>query len=130
MPLVRISVPAHLDRAQILGLADAVHEALVETCGVPANDRFQLISRFAEGTMIVDPSFPDVERTADASIVEITFLEGRSSEMKQQLYRHIAHRAVGAGFRSDDILVALTENALIDWSMGRGLAYDGNGHAR
>jgi hypothetical protein len=39
---------------------------------VPANDRFQLVSRFAEQDIIIDPTFPGVARTADASIVEIT----------------------------------------------------------
>lgn len=80
MPLARISVPAHLAQERVIALADAVHVALVATCGVPPKDRFQLISRFAEGAMIIDPTFPDVERTADASIVEITFLAGRNDE--------------------------------------------------
>ena len=76
--------------------------------------------------MIIDPSFPDVERTTDASIVEITFLMGRSDEQKRRLYRHIADSAVAAGFVADDIMVALTENAPIDWSLGRGTAYEGH----
>lgn len=126
MPLARISVPAHLPREQAIALADAVHEALVATCGVPPKDRFQLISRFAEGTMIVDPTFPDVVRTADASIVEITFLAGRDDEKKQRLYRSIMDKATAAGFKADDIMVALTENRPIDWSLGRGLAYGGH----
>ncbi|CAN5323576.1 tautomerase family protein [soil metagenome] len=123
MPLARISVPAHLAREQVLALADAVHESLVAVCGVPPKDRFQLISRFAEGAMIIDPTFPNVERTADASIIEITFLAGRNEEKKRLLYRAIADRAVAVGFKADDIMVALTENLPIDWSLGRGLAY-------
>jgi hypothetical protein len=123
MPLARISVPAHLAQTQVIALADAVHDALVTTCGVPPKDRFQLISRFAQGAMIIDPTFPDVARTADASIVEITFLAGRDAEKKRLLYRAIADGAVAAGFKADDIMIALTENGPIDWSLGRGLAY-------
>lgn len=126
MPLARISVPAHLAQERVIALADAVHVALVATCGVPPKDRFQLISRFAEGAMIIDPTFPDVERTADASIVEITFLAGRNDEKKRLLYRSITDKAVAAGFKADDIVVALTENFSIDWSLGRGIAYGGH----
>ncbi len=126
MPLARISVPAHLSAEKVRALADAVHEALVTTCDVPPGDRFQLISRFAAEAMIIDPSFPDVVRSADASIVEITFLAGRDDRKKRRLYQVIVDQAVAAGFRADDVMVALTENAPIDWSLGRGLSYGGH----
>jgi phenylpyruvate tautomerase PptA (4-oxalocrotonate tautomerase family) len=125
MPLVRISVPAHLRPAKTIALANAVHDALVATCEIPPTDRFQLISRFPPEAMIIDPTFPKVERSAEASIVEITFIAGKSEDMKRRLYHHIVTTVATAGFRPDDILVALTENARIDWSPGRGLAYEG-----
>ena len=123
MPLTRIAVPVHLSPALTIALADAVHEGLVATCNVPVNDRFQLISRFEPADMLIDPSFPNVARTAAASIVEITFLQGRSPGQKRALYEHIVSMAVAAGLVADDLMIALTENAAIDWSMGRGEAY-------
>jgi len=123
MPLARISVPAHLTPEKVQTLANAVHAALVSTCDVSPNDRFQLVSRYAVGDMIIDPTFPNVQRTADASIVEITFLSGRTAEKKKALYRAIVAGAVAGGFRPDDVMVALVENAPIDWSLGRGEAY-------
>lgn len=126
MPLARISVPDHLSPERITALADAVHQALVETCDVPAKDRFQLVSRFPEQMMFIDPTFPDVARSADAVIVEITFLLGRDGDRKRRLYRSIVDKAVASGFRGDDIMVTLAENAPVDWSLGRGLAYDGH----
>ena len=123
MPLARISVPAHLALAQIRALADAVHEGLVETCGVPPKDRFQLVSAYAPGMMLIDPTFPDVARTPDASIIEILFLEGRTIDQKKNLFRRIADRAVSAGFSGDDVTIVLTENAPVDWSLGHGLAF-------
>ncbi|XSC46396.1 tautomerase family protein [Bradyrhizobium sp. RDT10] len=128
MPLARISVPAHLAPAQVRALADAVHEGLVETCGVPPNDRFQLVSTFAPERMLIDPTFPDVVRTPDASIIEILFLEGRTIDQKQNLFRRIADRAIRAGFSGDDVMIALSENAPVDWSLGRGRAF-GDQHA-
>ena len=123
MPLARISVPADLAPDKIRALADAVHEGLVETCGVPPNDRFQLVSTFAREMMFIDPTFPDVSRTPDASIIEILFLEGRTTDQKRQLFRRIADRAVSAGFSGDDVMITLTENATVDWSLGRGRAF-------
>jgi len=34
---------------------------------------------------------------------------------------------VAGGFRSDDVMVTLVENAPIDWSLGRGEAYEEHG---
>jgi phenylpyruvate tautomerase PptA (4-oxalocrotonate tautomerase family) len=104
-------------------LAAAVQEGLVQTCGVPPDDLFQLLSRFEPEDMIIDPSFGGVVRSDSACIVEITFLSGRSDEQKRALYRHIAQGAEAAGSRPDDVMVALTENGRIDWSLGRGQAY-------
>ena len=123
MPLARISVPSHLATARIRALADAVHEGLVETCGVPVNDRFQLVSTYEPEMMFIDPTFPDVARTPEASIIEILFLEGRTIDQKEHLFRWVADQAVRAGFSGDDIMIALTENAPVDWSLGRGLAF-------
>ena len=128
MPLARLSVPSHLAPARIRALADAAHEGLVETCGVPPNERFQIVSTYAPEMMLIDPTFPDLARTPDASIIEILFLEGRTVGQKRNLFRRIADRAVSAGFSSDDVMIALTENAPVDWSLGRGLAF-GDQHA-
>lgn len=128
MPLARISVPAVLPDAMARGLADAVHEGLVATCAVPPKDRFQLISVFDAGRMILDPTFPDLNRTPEASIVEILFLEGRTAGQKSALFQHIAAGAAEVGFAGDDVMIALAENAPIDWSLGRGRSY-GASHA-
>src|SRR3954454_9236819 len=118
MPLARISVPAHLATDKIRALADAAHESLVETCGVPPNERFQLVSAYPREMMFIDPTFPDVARTREASIVEILFLEGRTIDQKRRLFRRLADRAASAGFSEDDVMIALTENAPTDWSLG------------
>jgi phenylpyruvate tautomerase PptA (4-oxalocrotonate tautomerase family) len=129
MPLTKISAPGHLKFAQVKALADAVQEGLVQTCKVPPADLFQLIARFDSAAMILDPSFGGVNRSADACIVEITFLRGRSDEQKRALFKHVAARAVAGGFRADDVMIALTENSAMDWSLGLGLAYADHAHA-
>lgn len=128
MPLARISIPAHLPAARVTALADAVHQGLVATCGVPQDDRFQLITRFAPEAMLLNPTFPNVRRTPDACIVEITFLHGRTDAQKAALYRYVADQAMAGGFAGDDIMVALTENGMMDWSLGRGESYAAAAH--
>jgi phenylpyruvate tautomerase PptA (4-oxalocrotonate tautomerase family) len=123
MPVTRISIPACLPLQKARALADAVHDGLVETCNVPPKDRFQFISAYAPEMMLIDPTFPDVRRTAEASIVEILFLEGRTIEQKSRLFQRIADRAMQAGFAGDDIMVTLTENKPTDWSVGYGRSY-------
>jgi hypothetical protein len=109
--------------AKVRLLADAVHEALVATCDIPANERFQLVSRYAKPDMLIDPTFPDMNRSVGASIVEIILLAGRSDEKKRALYFAIVKGAVAGGFHPDDVMVTLIENKSIDWSLGRGEAF-------
>jgi phenylpyruvate tautomerase PptA (4-oxalocrotonate tautomerase family) len=96
---------------------------LVSTCNVPVNDLFQLLARFDAGEMILDPTFGGVSRSQDACIVEITFLQGRTDDQKRQLYKRLTQGAVEAGFRPDDVMIALVENSRMDWSLGHGVAY-------
>lgn len=124
MPLTQISVPQHLPTQRARALADAVHTGLVNTCNVPNDDRFQLITRFAAEDMLLNPTFGGMARTADASVVEILFLEGRSHDQNRALYRCVTDLAVLAGFKADDIMMALTENAAVDWTVGRGQAFE------
>ena len=112
-----------LNNEKVRALADAVHDGLVSACDVPAHDRFQLISAFDSSNMIIDPHYPDVTRTSDASIVEILFIGKYSREQKKNLYRKIVYDAAAAGFVGDDILIALIENTVHDWSAGHGRCF-------
>lgn len=129
MPLTKISAPRHLDAAKVKALAQAVQEGLVQTCKVPPEDLFQLITWFDAGDMILHPTFGGVNRSQDACIAEITFLRGRTDQQKRDLFKHVVDRAMAAGFRPDDVMIALTENSHMDWSLGRGLAYADHAHA-
>jgi hypothetical protein len=123
MPLTKISAPRHLPFSKVKALADAAQDGLVRTCNVPLKDLFQLISRFDSEEMILDRTFGGVSRSTDACIVEITFLTGRTDDQKRNLFKYIAERAASSGFRTDDVMVALTENTRMDWSLGHGVAY-------
>ena len=128
MPLTKISAPRHLASAQVRALAQAVQDGLVQVCHVPPQDLFQLISRFEAEDMILDPEFGGVSRSGDACIVEITFLRGRTDDQKRRLFRHVVESAVAQGLRPDDVMIALTENSPMDWSLGLGVAYADHVH--
>ncbi len=85
MPLVRISVPAATHAETVRGLADAVHDALVETVDVPSADRFQIITRHDVDHLIIDRTYFGVSRSAAAVIVQIAFRRGRTEVQKRVL---------------------------------------------
>lgn len=62
--------------------------------------------------------------------MEITFLQGRTDDQKRALYRCVVDEAAAAGYRPDDIMIALTENAPIDWALCQGLAFKGHSYPK
>jgi 4-oxalocrotonate tautomerase len=121
MPLVRIDFDAatrHSSRAEI---ADGVHRALVDAIGIPAGDRFQILTPHERGELVFDAGYLGVERS-DVIFIQITLREGRSHEQKRDLYRRIVANLEPVGLRPEDVFVTLAENTSGDWSMGGGEA--------
>ncbi|MEV0621786.1 tautomerase family protein [Nonomuraea sp. NPDC050404] len=123
MPLVRIdALRAGTERLEALGRA--VHDALVETIGIPPGDLFQVLTDH-DGVrgMLRYGDFPDIRRDDDIVFVAITLRSGRTADQKRALYRRIADLAQSyAGTEPRNVFVFLTENESIDWSFGEGIA--------
>ncbi|WP_432084477.1 tautomerase family protein [Streptomyces sp. WAC 04229] len=123
MPFVRID--AHgTDADRLDALGRAVHEALVETLGIPHDDRFQVLTGHdgTRGALRYD-DYLGVHRDEGIVFVAITLRAGRTSERKQALYRRIAELAeTYAGTEPRNVFVTLTENTSADWSLGHGIA--------
>ena len=123
MPLVRISVFDQLAAERRKQVPQAVYDAMRTAIGIPAGDLFVVLSAHAEGELIVDPEFMGMRRTADFVLVHITFRRGRSTELKQKLYREITSLLQErAAIAPDDVMIVLAENDLADWSFGKGEA--------
>jgi 4-oxalocrotonate tautomerase len=123
MPLVRIDLPAGKPAAWKRAIADGVHAALVETAGVPLDDRFQILRENAPDERIVDPAYMGIARSADFTLVQIFLSVGRSDAIKRALYAAIARNlAADPGLRPQDVMIALDENTRVDWSFGNGIA--------
>ena len=59
----------HEGRAEeeLAAIGDAVHEAMVETIGVPADDRFQVITEHRPGWLRYDRHYLGVDRRGTCS---------------------------------------------------------------
>lgn len=123
MPLVRINLPGATPDDQMAAVADAVHQALVETFNVPLSDRFQVITRNAPNELVCTPEFLGIAHSPTVVFVQIACSPGRSLEMKKALYAAIAATVAAHGhFAAPDVIINLVETARENWSFGNGMA--------
>jgi 4-oxalocrotonate tautomerase len=123
MPLVRISLQSGKPDSYRAAIGNQVYEAMREVLNIPDGDRFQIFTEHDATTLIADPKFMGMQRTAGFVVIQIFLSRGRTTETKQALYRNIAQRLLDSpGVRPDDIFIVLTEVGLDDWSFGRGEA--------
>ncbi|MEU5538002.1 tautomerase family protein [Streptomyces sp. NPDC020362] len=123
MPFVRIdALGADSDRLDALGRA--VQDALVETIGIPPEDRFQvLVGHDGTNSALRHGDYLGVHRDDGIVYVAITMRSGRTPGQKRALYRRIAELAHAyAGTEPRNVFVTVTENASVDWSLGNGEA--------
>lgn len=123
MPLVRISLLKGRLPAELRAIADAAHEALVETYAVPPDDRFQIIEQREPGEIIFSANYLDIPRTEHLVIIHVVASNWRDTAAKQALYAALADKlAANPGLRREDVQVVITPNDRPDWSFGNGLA--------
>jgi phenylpyruvate tautomerase PptA (4-oxalocrotonate tautomerase family) len=124
MPFVRIDA-LRADQARLDGLGRAVHEALIDAIGIPADDLFQLLTSHGETTRTFryDPDYLGVHRDDGIVYIEITMRAGRTDEQKKALYAKIAELAGKyADTEPRNVFVTIHENQFADWSFGNGVA--------
>jgi 4-oxalocrotonate tautomerase len=123
MPLQRISIVSGKDVAYRQSIADAVHRALVETLGVPEDDRFQIITEHALPTLVCSPRYLGIDHGRAPVFVQITLNRGRSLEQKRAFYARLADLAnETARVPRADVIINLVEVDKEDWSFGNGIA--------
>jgi phenylpyruvate tautomerase PptA (4-oxalocrotonate tautomerase family) len=123
MPLVRISLSHDVSDDQLSAISDAVHAALVQKFNVPAADRFQVVTRHPAAELICTPEYLGIKHGARIAFVQITANEGRTVEMKKDLYGAIASSiAEVGGIAAADVIINLVEVKKENWSFGNGIA--------
>jgi 4-oxalocrotonate tautomerase len=120
MPLVRITLATGRTAAERKAIADGVHNALVQTANVPADDRFQIVQEVPKSGLVWDAGYLGFSRTAGIVFVEITLNAGRTVEVKKALYARVAEHLGAAGVPPGNVLVNLVEVARENWSFGDG----------
>jgi len=123
MPLTQIFLRSGKSPEHRQAITESVQRALTEALGVPAEERFQLITEFGKDNFIFDPSFKNISRSQDLVMIVITLKAGRPNDLKKTLYQAIvAELGSRAQVRREDVLIVLHENGPADWSFGDGRA--------
>lgn len=122
MPFVRLTLARGRSTEDRRAMAESVHQALVETAGVPADDFFCAVHELPPEDFRYDPSYLGVSRTQELVVVQIVLNAGRTVEVKRALYARITEKlGQRPGLRHEDVLINLVEVPRENWSFGSGL---------
>jgi 4-oxalocrotonate tautomerase len=123
VPLVRVDLVSGKP-ADYRGVIGAViYDAMIETLGVPADDRFQVITEHPRENFVADPGYLGITRTEDCVLIQVTLNAGRTVDVKRAFYRAVAdglHQRLG--LRREDVFISLVEVPKENWSFGNGEA--------
>jgi 4-oxalocrotonate tautomerase len=122
MPIVHIHLREGKSPERLRKISAAIHEALVSSVKIPADDLFHIIHQHSPATIIANPTYGGVSRSEELVILEITLNAGRTVDLKKALYAEVVARLEPLGVRPDDVLISLTEVAKENWSFGGGRA--------
>jgi 4-oxalocrotonate tautomerase len=114
------SPPASGKRVRIV--SQAVYGAMIEIASVPINDKFQIVTRHSANEIIYrEEGYLGVQYSPDLIIIQVTWVGGRSTDVKKQFYRRIADEIhAKASVRKEDVWINLVDDGREDWSFGNG----------
>lgn len=121
MPFIRTSVHKDISPLQREGIVNGIHQALIDSIGMPEDELFNLVTEYEPGQFWCSRTFNGISRSDRVVVIEITLRRGRSDAMKRELYAAIARNlAERADIRPQDIFIFMHENDYSDWSVGEG----------
>jgi phenylpyruvate tautomerase PptA (4-oxalocrotonate tautomerase family) len=122
MPLLRIDVIEGRSAAELKGLLDAIHCAMLAAFKVPDRDRYQIVHEHPAAEMRIEDTGLGIPRTERIVIVQVT-TRPRSRLEKQNFYELLCQELFRrCGVKASDVVVSITQNADEDWSFGYGRA--------
>ncbi|MET3133127.1 phenylpyruvate tautomerase PptA (4-oxalocrotonate tautomerase family) [Oxalobacteraceae bacterium GrIS 1.11] len=123
MPFIRIALIEGKSPDYLRALSERVHQALVDTFEVPANDRFQVIDQYQAHELLFDRHYMGGPRSDDYVLISVTAGRVRSAATKQAFYqRLVALLGATPGLRPEDVMVIIHTTGSEDWSFGAGNA--------
>jgi 4-oxalocrotonate tautomerase len=124
MPTAKIHVTeGRYDDQKLKRLATAIQGALEDVLKVPPDDYYRIIHELSPNRFVHTPSFLGLKYSEDLILLELTFIVGRSRDVKLALLKELNRRVVEAiGISKDDLMVMLYELPGENISFGQGLA--------
>ena len=123
MPLVRIDLNKSYDPDNSKKIGEIVYRAMEEELSVPKDDKFQILTRHDTTELNIPDSYLGIKYTDKIVIIQITLNSGRSTELKQKLYKRVAEDLnKDLNIRKEDVFISLVEVAKENWSFGNGEA--------
>ena len=122
MPFVRTAIPKGTGASCKQHIVLGIHDALVESIGMPKDELFNLVTEYDEGEFFYDRGFNGIAKSDSLIVVEITMRRGRSDAMKRNLYAAITRNLEeNASVSPKDVFIFMHENDYSDWSVGNGV---------
>jgi 4-oxalocrotonate tautomerase len=122
MPLARIDISKDASASLVHIISEAVYKAMVDLASVPPHDKFQVINRHEVDEMVYPAEgYLGLHYTRDLIIIQVTWVSGRSTEIKKKFFHQIANEInEKGGVRKEDVWINLVETGREDWSFGNG----------
>jgi phenylpyruvate tautomerase PptA (4-oxalocrotonate tautomerase family) len=122
VPLVRINLSKSASAETIRSVSEVVYDAMITVANVPANDKFQIITRHADDELVYPAEgYLGVTYTPGIVFIQVTWNAGRTIEVKKAFYKAVAEGiSTKAGIRIQDVFISLIDVAREDWSFGNG----------
>lgn len=122
MPLARIDINKNASTELVRIVSEAVYGAMVNIANVPPHDKFQVINRHSTDEIIYpEEGYLGLNYTRDLIIIQVTWLSGRSTEIKKKFFHQIANEIhEKGGVRKEDVWINLVDTGREDWSFGNG----------
>ncbi|MBU3556484.1 tautomerase family protein [Polynucleobacter sp. Ross1-W9] len=121
MPLVRIDLSKKHSESFAQQVGDIVYNVMREQINVPADDKFQIITRHDASELNIPKSYLGIEYSEGIIFIQATISFGRSTDLKKSLYKAICDALVEKlKVRPQDIFINLLEVSKENWSFGNG----------
>jgi len=123
MPLARIDINKNASAELVRIVSEAIYRAMVDIAKVPAHDKFQVIHRHADDEIIYpQEGYLGLRYTRSLIIIQVTWVSGRSTEVKERFFHQIANEIhEKGGVRKEDVWINLVDTGREDWSFGNGV---------
>jgi 4-oxalocrotonate tautomerase len=124
MPIVHIYLLEGKSQTYLQTLGDSIHQAMIETWGLPENDRFQIFHEKKAAHFKIDRfSYLEdegVQRSEDVIVIQIT-TSPRTIHMKRAFYKRLPELLKEKiGLSPGDVFINVVMVDEEDWSVGVG----------